>query len=277
MNWFKRLCLFVFGVSGILSVGALALTWVGPWTTQLRGMLEIRWFFITLEVLVCVTGIGLLGCVLKSLFAPRNPKETIVADVDGGRITVTRAAIASQTRYVIERDGTCIASTVRVRVRKRGHVRVFARVRPRRPINVVEKGEELYAELQEGLAYVCGDTVQSIDVVFSEPEQIDVPQVRVETTETEQPAPVRRERTDQPQLQQPIHEPRGAANQDVTVRIGAQGGVAELSAPELTLEFASDQVVLEELNSAEEAIASLRDAQPADPSEPAVEDEAGEE
>jgi hypothetical protein len=75
MNWFKRLCLFVFGLSGLLSLAALSLVWVGPWTTQARSLItETRWYFIALEVLVCLSAVGLLACVLVSLFAPRNPK-----------------------------------------------------------------------------------------------------------------------------------------------------------------------------------------------------------
>ncbi len=183
MSWFKRLCLFVFGVCGILALGALSLTWVGPWTTQLRGMLELRWFFITLEVLVCVSGAGFVICLLLSLFAPRNPKETVVAEVAGGQITVSRTAISSQTKHIVEADGTCIASAVSVRVRKRGNVRVHVRVKPRRPMDVIVRGEELYAQLAEGLSHVCGDTVQSIDVVFTEPEQMDDSLIRVETTD----------------------------------------------------------------------------------------------
>ena len=176
MGWFKRLCLFVFGLAGVLSLAALSLTLVGPWTTMFRSWLfETTWYFMVLEVLVCIAGVGALACVLASLFAPRNPRETIIAKVDGGQITVTRAAIVSQAKHSIEDDGSCIASSVRVKVRKRGHVRVSARVKPRYPMDLVAQGEKLYAALQEGLAHVCGDNVKSISVVFGEPDQPDAP------------------------------------------------------------------------------------------------------
>ncbi len=174
MNWLKRLCLFVFGLSGLLSLAALSLVWVGPWVSQARTLLlESQWYFLVLEVLVCVSALGLLACLLASLFSPRNPRETVVATVDGGNITVTRNAIVSQARHVIEADGNCIAASIRVRMRKRGHVRVFARVTPRRPIDVVAFGEELYARLSDGLAKVCGQSVQSIDVVFTDPQSLE--------------------------------------------------------------------------------------------------------
>ncbi len=174
MNWFKRLCLFVFGLSGLLSLAALCLTWVGPWTREARTLLlETQWYWLTLEVLVCITGVGLLVCLARSLFAPRNPRETIVADVNGSKITVTRSAIVSQTRHVVEADGTCTASAIKVRVRKKGNVRVHVRVTPHYPVDVVAYGEELYAKLGEGLAQVCGQSVKSIDVVFTDPESLE--------------------------------------------------------------------------------------------------------
>lgn len=171
MSWFKRLCLFIFGVAGLLSLAALALTWVGPWTTQARSMLEVRWYFITLEVLVCITALGLLICFLMSLFALRNPRESMVAEVAGGQIVVTRAAIVSAAKHIVEDDGTCIAQSVRVKMRKRGHIRVFLRVQPKLPMDVVAHGAVLYDQLGTGLARICGESVQSINVVFTEPEQ----------------------------------------------------------------------------------------------------------
>ena len=171
MGGFKRLCLFVFGVTGLCALVALSLTWVGPWTTQARSMLEIKWYFTALEVCVCISGIGLLACILAALFAPRAPKESVVAEVPGGQITVTRAAVVAQTRHVIEENGTCEAASVHVSMQKRGRVKVNARVRPRRPVDVIEKGAKLYADLEEGLAKVCGESVESIGIVFTEPDQ----------------------------------------------------------------------------------------------------------
>lgn len=173
MSWFKRLCLFLFGLAGLVSLVALSLTWVGPWTTRARSMLELPWYLMTLEICVLITLAGLLICLLLAIFYPRNPKETIVADVEGGKITVTRHAIVSQVRHIIESDGVCKASSIRVKVRKHGNVRVSVRVKPYGPIDVIAYGERLYARLNEGLAEVCGDSVKSIDVVFTEPQQLE--------------------------------------------------------------------------------------------------------
>jgi hypothetical protein len=172
MSWFKRLCMFVFGLAGLASLVALSLTWVGPWTTQARSMLELPWYLMALEILVIITVVGLLVCLLVAIFYPRNPKETIVADVEGGRITVTRHAIVSQVRHVVESDGVCKATSIHVKVRKRGNVRVDVRVKPNVPIDIITYGEQLYARLSAGLAEVCGDSVKNINVVFTEPSKI---------------------------------------------------------------------------------------------------------
>ena len=174
MNWFKRLCLLVFSLAGLASLAALALTWVGPWQVQARSyMFELNWYYWAVLALSGILALGLLLCLLRALFAPRNPRETLIAEVEGGKITVTRSAIVSQTKHIIETDGSCIASSVHVRMRKRGHVRVNVRVRPRYPIDVVAGGADLYARLDEGLAMVCGQSVESINIVYLEPERVD--------------------------------------------------------------------------------------------------------
>ena len=50
---------------------------------------------------MCVAGVGCLVELLRSLFSPRNPKSVIISRLDGGIITVTRAAIASQTEHIV--------------------------------------------------------------------------------------------------------------------------------------------------------------------------------
>ena len=177
MNWFKRLCLFLFGLSGLLALAFLSLTWVGPWTVQFRSYLEIPWVFVALEVVVCVAAFGLLVCVLYALFKPRSPKETVIAVLPGGTIAVTRMAVMSQARHIIETDGSCIASSVRVRMHKRGHVRVMAQVTPRYPINVSDRSVLMHEELEQGLSKICGDNIKSISLVFKDPQQLEMPVV----------------------------------------------------------------------------------------------------
>ncbi|MGN0287397.1 MAG: alkaline shock response membrane anchor protein AmaP [Atopobiaceae bacterium] len=176
MGWFKRLCLFVFGLAGILALAALLLPWYGPYTQEATSLLLGEPSYqLAVTIVVGILALGVLICFLRSLFSPRNRKSITVSRLDGGQVTVTRKAIASQTRHIIERDGTCIAAKTHVRVRKRS-VRVRARVTPKHALNVVQKGQQLHGELEEGLAGVCGDTLKDVSLVFTDPQDFKEPQ-----------------------------------------------------------------------------------------------------
>ena len=129
MGFFKRLCLFVFGLGGLLALAALVLPWFGPWTSEATALLGVDEYYVAVEALVLVTALGCLICLLRSIFK-RNRKTVIVAKEGGDQITVTRDAIASQATHVIEEDGAYVAKRVSVWAKKRGHVRVAARWTP---------------------------------------------------------------------------------------------------------------------------------------------------
>ena len=173
MGWFKRLCLIVFGLVGLCALAALCLPWVGPWTAEARALIADDTYFNALAGAVGITGAGLLFCLLRALFAPRNRKSVVISALDGGQITVTRTAIASQARHIVERDGTCLASATRVRAKKRGHVRVSVRVTPLHALNVVEKGAELHDELVSGLATICDDKLEEVSLDFTDPQDFE--------------------------------------------------------------------------------------------------------
>lgn len=46
MGVFKRICLLVFGLAGLLSLVALALPWWGPWTEEARALLGVYWYYV---------------------------------------------------------------------------------------------------------------------------------------------------------------------------------------------------------------------------------------
>lgn len=175
MGWFKRLCLIVFGLVGICALAALSLPWVGPWTAEAAALVADDTYFNVLVGAVAITGVGLLFCLLRGLFAPRNRKSVVISTLDGGQITVTRTAIASQARHIVERDGTCLAAATHVRAKKRGHVRVGVRVTPLHALNVVEKGAELHDELVSGLATICADKLEEVSLDFTDPQDFEEP------------------------------------------------------------------------------------------------------
>ncbi len=175
MNGFKRFCLIVFSLAGLLTLTALALPWVGPWTAQAKGLLANGIYFTALEVLFCITALGLVILLFRAILARKNKKNILVTSVDGGQITVSRDAIASQAAHIIEEDGTFTAVRVDVDARKRSKIKVHARVLPSTSIDVTAKGNELHERLAKGLAAVCGDNISSISLEFEEPEEITSP------------------------------------------------------------------------------------------------------
>ena len=165
MGFFKRLCLFVFGLAGLLALAALVLPWFGPWTSEATALLGVDEYYVAVEALVLVTALGCLICLLRSIFK-RNRKTVIVAKEGGDQITVTRDAIASQATHVIEEDGAYVAKRVSVWAKKRGHVRVAARVQPQMTVDTVVAGKDLHDRMVAGLTTVCGDNVDSVDLEF---------------------------------------------------------------------------------------------------------------
>ena len=172
MRGFKRLCTVLFVLADLFALAALTLTWYGPWTDGATALLYLEPYAIALLVCLVVSGLGLLVLLARAIFAGRRVRTVEIATVDGGVISVTRDAIAAQASHIVEADGTCTAARVRVDAKPRGHVRVHVRVLPRQTVDVVVKGAELHAELVEGLAAVCGDTVEDVSLEFVEPESV---------------------------------------------------------------------------------------------------------
>lgn len=168
MSGFKRLCKVVFALAGLFSLGALGLTWLGPWRDAASALMVVDGYWYALQACFAVTAIGLVIMLFQGLFA-RKTRTVQVATVDGGAITVTREAIASQAEHIVEADGTCTASRVHVDAKPRGHVRVAVRVLPHETTDVVVKGAQLHEELMQGLSAVCGNTVEDVSLEFVEP------------------------------------------------------------------------------------------------------------
>lgn len=171
MGGFKRLCLAVWSLAGVFTLAALGLTWAGPWTDVASALMVINGYWMALEVCFCITAVGFVVTLLRALFS-RRVKTVEVTTVDGGVISVTRAAIASQASHIVEADGSCAAARVSVSAKPRGHVRVHVRVLPHESVDVVEKGAQLHEELCLGLAAVCGDKLEDVSLEFVEPEAV---------------------------------------------------------------------------------------------------------
>jgi hypothetical protein len=166
---FKRFLLVVFALAGGIALAALLLPWLGPWTRQATALLAIDWYDYVIEVCCLILGIGLVVSLLRGIFS-RRADSIVVTSVDGGEVTVSRDAIASQAVHIIEEDGSCLADDVRVSAKRSGKVRVSVRVLPHQTVDVTTKGPQLHQALMEGLAALCADKLKSVDLEFIEPQ-----------------------------------------------------------------------------------------------------------
>ena len=212
MSGFKRLCKIVFALSGIFSLGALGLTWVGPWCVVASAFMVVDAYWYAWQICACITILGLLITLFQGLFA-RKVRTVEVATVDGGAITVTREAIASQAEHVVEADGTCTASKVRVDAKPRGHVRVHVRVLPHEELDVVVKGAQLHEELMQGLAAVCGNTVENVSLEFVQPQAYAQPSAEA-GAETVEAAAADAASEPEPESTSEITVPMGASKEE---------------------------------------------------------------
>lgn len=169
MGGFKRFLLIVFALAGGIALAALLLPWLGPWTRQATALLAIDWYDYVIEVCSLILGIGLVVSLIRGIFS-RRADSIVVTSVDGGEVTVSRDAIASQAVHIIEEDGSCLADDVRVSAKRSGKVLVSARVLPHQTVDVTTKGPQLHQALMEGLAALCADKLKSVDLEFIEPQ-----------------------------------------------------------------------------------------------------------
>ncbi|MBE5024296.1 alkaline shock response membrane anchor protein AmaP [Olsenella sp. DSM 107455] len=209
MRGLKRLCTVIFVLADLFVLAALFLTWYGPWTAAASALLYLEPYALAVLICLAVSALGLLVLLVRALFAGRKVRTVEVATVDGGVISVTRDAIAAQASHIVEADGTCTAARVRVDAKPRGHVRVHVRVLPRRTVDVVLKGAELHAELIDGLAAVCGDTVEDVSLEFVEPEAVTLSEPD-ETTAAEEA----------PRSAEPAPEQAADPTSEITVSMG---------------------------------------------------------
>ena len=217
MGGFKRFCMFVFGLAGLLGVIALSLTWVGPWTAQASALMSVENYFYAVEVCVAIALVIMLVVLLRAIFA-RSVRTIEVTTVNGGTISVSRDAIASQATHIVEADGTCSADRVDVKAKKSGHVRVHVRVLPHETVDVVAKGAELHDELMLGLASVCGDKIDRVSLEFIEPESVTVA-TPASATESE-PLPEAAPAYEPPAVEETEPAERLDSTSEITVSMG---------------------------------------------------------
>lgn len=170
MGGFRRFVLFVFSLAGIACLAALALPWLGLFPDEIAELESYGAYVVAVEVCLAMTAAWFVFELLRALLS-RRPGAIEVMDIDGGTITVTRSAVASQASHIVEALGLGTAKDVDVRASKGGPVHVVVRVTPHESIDVTAEAPVLHEALVTGLTAMCGERLGAVDVEFLEPEQ----------------------------------------------------------------------------------------------------------
>lgn len=173
MGGFRRFVLFVVSLAGV-ACAVVPLVAMAPRATDFASMVETLASYRGAELgyLVCAL-VTLTWCaanLIRALFSRRHDAISVM-DVDGGKITVTRNAVASQASRVVEESGLGTARGVDVRSSATGTVSVAVKVVPHESIDITREAPTLHDLLVRGLTAMCGERLGAVDMEFLEPEQ----------------------------------------------------------------------------------------------------------
>lgn len=170
MGGFRRFILFVFSLAGIACLAALALPWFGLFPDEIAMLEGYDWYVTAVEVCLGMTAAWLVFELLCSLLSRKRRDAISVMDVDGGAITVTKSAVASQAGHIVEALGVGEARTVDVSASRSGVVRVDVKVTPFESIDVTDEAPTLHEGLVAGLSAMVGEHLGAVNVEFLEPQ-----------------------------------------------------------------------------------------------------------
>lgn len=170
MGGFRRFILFVFSLAGIACLAALALPWFGLFPDEIAMLEGYDWYVMAVEVCLGMTAAWLVFELLRSLLSRKRRDAISVMDVDGGAITVTKSAVASQAGHIVEALGVGEARNVDVSASRSGVVRVDVKVTPFESIDVTDEAPTLHEGLVAGLSAMVGEHLGAVNVEFLEPQ-----------------------------------------------------------------------------------------------------------
>lgn len=170
MGGFRRFILFVFSLAGIACLAALALPWFGLFPDEIAMLEGYDWYVMAVEVCLGMTAAWLVFELLRSLLSRKRRDAISVMDVDGGAITVTKSAVASQAGHIVEALGVGEARSVDVSASRSGVVRVDVKVTPFESIDVTDEAPTLHEGLVAGLSAMVGEHLGAVNVEFLEPQ-----------------------------------------------------------------------------------------------------------
>lgn len=170
MGGFRRFILFVFSLAGLFALAVLACPVFGVGQVEVDVLMSYPAFEVAFEVCLGLLVAWLVFNLLRAIFS-RKPKGSInVMSIDGGTITVTRDAVASQASHIVEALELGRAKDVEVRSGKQGTVTVDVHVTPYESVDVTAEAPLLHEALVTGLSAMCGEHLGEVNVEFLEPQ-----------------------------------------------------------------------------------------------------------
>lgn len=231
MGGFRRLALFVFSLAGLACLAALALPWFGL-ASDITGELEAsQAYILAVEVCLAMTSAWLVVNLVRSIVSRRNDAIEVM-DIDGGAITVTKNAVASQAGHIVEALGVGVAKDVEVKAGASGPVRVTVRVTPYESIDVTSEAPVLHDGLVTGLSAMCGERLGAVSVEFLEPQRASSLVEPVDDASDEEPGEEPAEdptqgaepETESARTQGAVQASSAEVPGDITIHMGSERG-----------------------------------------------------
>lgn len=170
MGGFRRFVLFLFSLTGLLCIAILGIPWFGYGTRQISNLIYLEGFWVVLEVTVAMTVCFLVFNLGRALFSRKRNDTIKVMSLDGGEITVTKSAVASQVTHIVEALGLGTTKDVSVEDAKDGTVTVDAKIVPQDSIDITSEAPVLHDALVTGLGAMCGEKLGKVSIEFLEPK-----------------------------------------------------------------------------------------------------------
>ncbi len=178
MGKLTRACLLLFIVFAILSIGVLAIPWFQwhPFNASILFLKQQSWFSLTESVLLAFTALGLLTLLGYALFSP-SKKGQLEFRYGNGTITISKDAIESTVKHVVEQSRGITVSNIAVRILGSSEPRVSIRlkVNPGRNSELGKLGVQLQEEISASVCAFAGYPIHRVDITFSGDAEVVTP------------------------------------------------------------------------------------------------------
>lgn len=170
MGKFKRFCLLVFACAGLINTLLLATIWFAwdPLMPFAAWLMLQPWFGIVEMVLLALMGIGFVAMLIYGI-AAQGTKGQLSTTQENGTITITRKALETTVRRVIERHHGLNAQniTVSIRGKKDARIRIKAKVDSGAQGNLYALGDTLQREIITTVEAFSGHYVEKANITFT--------------------------------------------------------------------------------------------------------------